>query len=306
MLFDTANLHTKGQGGMKTGRFEIGPFLFDSTEEELFLKGEKVQLIGKRMNILKVLVESYPGWTSRDEMRTKAWPTNVHVSDRAVIANVSSLNRAILNGQIECARDTGYRLKSCTKKAQTVYSFLEVWGGAGKVGKQVFEEFKANAILTFAGHSAIFANLVLANHFGQQRRKLLEVPTYLALQRDWPFFDTDREPPTLPGYSPVPGEGVIILVPNALKALAKRAPEPLRLAVIDDLIISAAVLAALRPYLQKALGKKASIEFVCFLCYKPVIEALGGRKPQYAPVKSDTRDFTLPWGRPLWFGNTPV
>ncbi|MCL5005134.1 MAG: winged helix-turn-helix domain-containing protein [Acidobacteria bacterium] len=257
------------------------------------------------MDILKLLVQSYPEWISRDEVGTKAWPADVHVSGHTVSANVSSLNK-ILGGEIDCAKNKGYRLKSCTEKAEKDYSFQDVWNGAGTVGKQVFEEFKANAILTFAGHSAIFANLVLVNYFGQDRRKLLEMPAYLGFQRDWPFSDTDKKPPTLPGYTPVPGEGVIILVPNALKTLAKRTPKPLRLAVIDDLIISAAVLAALRPYLQKVLGKETSIEFVCFLCYSPVIETLGGRKPQCAPVKSDTRDFTLPWGRPLWFGKTPV
>lgn len=291
---------------MKTGRFGIGSFLFDSAREELLLNGKEIRLTGKRMDILKVLVESYPNWISRDEIRAKAWPADVHVSDRAVIANVSSLNRMILDGEIDCARDKGYRLKSCTEKAEKDYSFKEVWEGAGTVGKQVFEEFKANAILTFAGHSAIFANLVLANYFGQDRRKLLEMPAYLALQRDWPFSDTDGKPPTLPGYTPVPGEGVIILVPNALKTLAKHTPKPLRLAVIDDIIISAAVSAALRPYLKKVLGEKASIEFGCFLYYKPVIKALAGRKPKWAPVKSDTTDFTLPWGLPLWFGKKPV
>lgn len=283
---------------MDSSKYAIGSFLFDAGRGDLFDGPRKVELTGLQRKLLLALVESGSEFISKETLKTKVWQ-DLNVEDHAVSVNVSKLKK-LVGGQIEPERNTGYRLRNLVKKAQHEYSFADVWEGAGRVGQYVFGSFKANAILTFAGHSAIFANLVLARYL--QRKDMLEMPVYLALQRDWEPSGPDETLPTIPGYTPVLGEGVAVLLPDALEESKKQLHDPLRLAVIDDVIISAAVMASLRPYLGKRFGPSARIEFACFICFNQIPKVMQFRKPEYASVWSETESFTLPWGQPLWFG----
>ncbi len=284
---------------MKNGWFGIGSFLYNSERGELSIGRKKIALTGKHADILNALVESYPSYISRDDLRRKVWPANEHFDDHAISVHVSKLN-GVLNGGIRAVRDKGYKLKDLIEKAECEYSFAEICKGAAKVGQHVFGSFKANAVLTFAGHSAIFANLVLAMCL--DRSALLQMPVFLAQQRDWPSSDSKRKPPEFCGCTPVRGEGVVILVPDALIQFAKHASRPLRLAVIDDVIMSGAVLACLRPHFHMLLGARARIEFVCFVFFEPLKRVMKDREPEFAAVRTNSEVFTLPWGRPLWFG----
>lgn len=283
---------------MESSKYVIGSFLFDAKRGDLFNSQGKVDLTGKQRQIISALVESGEEYISKQELGTKVWK-NSHVDDHAVSVHVSNLNK-ILGGLIETERDTGYRLQNLVKKVEREYSYECVWEKANEVGEYVFGSFKANAILTFAGHSAIFANLVLARCL--ERKAMLNMPVYLALQRDWSSFDPNQKLPMIPGYTSVPGEGVVLLIPDALTESMKGTDEPLRLAVIDDVIISAAVMASLRPYLQEQLGPAVRIEFVCFICFDQIPKVMQYRKPEFASIWSETESFTLPWGEPLWFG----
>lgn len=283
---------------MDSSKYAIGSFLFDAGRGDLFNGPRKVKLTGLQRKLLLALVESGSEFISKETLKTKAWQ-DVNVENHTVSVDVSKL-KTVLGGQIEGERNTGYRLKNLVKKTEHEYSFADVWEGAARVGQYVFDSFSANAILTFAGHSAIFANLVLARYL--QRKSMLEMPVYLALQRDWQPSGPDKTLPTIPGYTSVPGEGVTVLLPDALEESNKESRESLRLAVIDDVIISAAVMASLRPYLKERLGPSARIEFACFICFDQIPKVMQFRKPEYASVWSETESFTLPWGPPLWFG----
>lgn len=283
---------------MKSTKYEIGSFLFDGERGELFNSEGKVALTGKQRQILSVLVDSGTRFVSKEELQAEVWK-DANVSDHTVSVHVSNLN-VILDQQIEQLSGIGYRLRNLTKRVEHKYSFEDVWEGAREVGEQVFGSFNANAILTFAGPSAVFANLVMARYL--EREALLEMPVCLALQRDWQPSDPKRKLPMAPGYTSVPGEGVVIFIPDTLAELTKESRKPLRLAVIDDVIISAAVMASLRPYLQKRLGSLARIEFACFICFDKIPKVMRYRKPEFASVWSETENFTLPWGPPLWFG----
>jgi hypothetical protein len=287
----------------KAARYQLGPFTYDSAHREFFKNGKPIHLTGKKLDILEVLINKFPTWISRKDLHSSVWAgetTDIHV----VSTHVSHL--ATILGP-ELMMEGGYRLRHKQQlrnddRDPLHPSWCEVCEAAKKIGAYVFDEFRANVILTFAGHSAIFANLVLVKSLS--RAKMLSVPVYLALQRDWDQ-SVNRELPTLPGYEAFPGESVAVLVPRALIDQLKAASKTLRIAVIDDAIVSGSVPMVLKTNLK--LPKKARMVFACYVGYWPVVDAMKPREPEkvikWLRTPEELRAFRLPCDTPLlWFG----
>lgn len=291
---------------VKAVRYQLGPFTYNSVHRELLRDEEPIHLKGKKLDILDVLVDKFPTRISRQDLHSAVWQsemTDIHV----VSTHVSSL-RKILGSEI--MTDGGYRLRRMEllrrdDRDQLRPSWSEVSKAAKEVGRYVFDQFRANVVLTFSGHSAIFANLVLVKSL--DRAKMLSMPVYLALQRDWDQ-SANRELPALPGYETLPGEAVAILVPKALKEQLKAGSKTWRIAVIDDAIVSGAVPTALKSKLN--LPQNARMVFACYVGYWPVAEAMKPRKPEkvvrWLRTPEELEAFRLPCNTSLlWFGQRP-
>jgi len=176
------------------------------------------------------------------------------------------------------------------------YDWTNLVNGAVRVGRYVFEEFAADAVITFSGHSAIFASLVMVKVLPRER--LLGMPVYLAMARD---IDPAGTPPPLPGFAVVRGrEGRFeVLVPHAL---ADADPERKKnIAIIDDAITTGEAIITLKHYLLDTLEyRRASIRVGCFVCHELTTSLPDGR-PDVWEFITDTTAYRLPWGDPLWF-----
>jgi hypothetical protein len=307
---ETSRSECLGQGksnmvmqNVKAGRYQLGPFTYDAAHRELFKNGKLIHVTGKKLDILNVLIDKFPTRISRQDLHSAVWAgetTDIHV----VSTHVSHLGTILKS---ELMTEGGYRLRHRQllrndNRDQLRPSWGEVCKAAKEVGTYLFDEFRANAILTFAGHSAIFANLVLVKSLS--RARMLGMPVYLALQRDWDQ-SVNRELPALPGYETFLGEAVAVLVPKALIDQLKAASKTWRIAVIDDAIVSGAVPTVLKSHLK--LPRKSRMVFACYVGYRPVAEAMKPRKPEkvirWLRTPEELEAFRLPCDTSLlWFG----
>ena len=178
------------------------------------------------------------------------------------------------------------------------FSWEQAVAAAVEIGRKVFDEFRADVILTFAGHGAIFANLVLATHFAKNRAGLLNTPVYLAMVRD---VNPTAPMPMLRGFDCVPDDNFEVLLPEAF-VTALRADKNTKVAVIDDVIASGVVAEVLRRYFRKTLGcPKDRAKVACWLFHDGAWFQKERRADYPEKPNLYTREFTLPWGDPLWF-----
>jgi LmbE family N-acetylglucosaminyl deacetylase len=163
---------------------------------------------------------------------------------------------------------------------------------ASRLGKHIFEEFGANAIITFSGHSAIFANLVMVKTL--PREKLLNIPSYLAQQRDW-IASQGEAPPSLPGFTSIFGKKFVLLLPEAF-ALGDPDRKK-RIAIIDDAITTGEAISLLKDYLRDSLGYETEhIRVGCFVSHEQ-----SRVRPDFCEFTTPTTAYRLPWGEPIWF-----
>jgi hypothetical protein len=289
----------------KSARFQIGSFRYDTANRELF-RGEKtIHLRGKQIDILELLITNFPSTTSRENIFALLWPGET-VDLHRVSVHVSKLRKVLGD---ELPSKEAYKLRHLQPlknydRGELHPTWCELSIAAKEVGRYVFEKFRANAILTFAGHSAIFANLVLVKSL--RRKKMLSMPVYLALQRDWDA-STNRKRPTMSGYETFTGEEVAVLVPKAFISQLKRPNKTWRIAVIDDAIVSGDVPAVLKNSLRPKLSRTSRMAFACYVCYRPVTKAIKGRKPdkvvKWLRTEKELDTFRLPCNtRVFWFG----
>jgi hypothetical protein len=280
-------------------------FRFDASTDLLSTPGKEVHLTRRESEILRFLLGKHPTPVSQQEIYKEFWGSESHDSRNPVPVHMNNL-RVKLAGEITDARDTGsYRLTRVVPVDLPEGKWLEILDAADNVGRYVFEKFNANAILTFAGHSAFFANLVLVRSLPAD--KMLELPVYLALQRDW-SLDMTSELPREFGYETFRGEDVVVLVPHALTQLPEDRRASLRLAVIDDVVISGDVVFTLKRDLKPRLPNLA---FTSYLGFTEVAGAIRVRTPDYVvrwlKTMDEVRAFQTCYETGLkWFGCSAI
>jgi hypothetical protein len=178
------------------------------------------------------------------------------------------------------------------------YSWRQITAAAEKVGKFT-KDFQPDAIVTFSGHSSLFASLVLVRSF--QEDELLNMPVYLAQQRKWKRSSRSGDPPRLLGFTTHEGDGIAVLMPEALAQLAEADPErKKKFVVLDDSITSGVVPPVVREYFGETLRyPPENIKIACGVYYDVVLRA---RAPDCWAIKTKSKSFRMPWGPQLYFG----
>ena len=186
------------------------------------------------------------------------------------------------------------------------YTWGQVEAAAKVVGGRLFK-WGANIILTFSGHSWIFASIVLAVTLEKDRDRLLSIPVYVAPTMDW---EPSKAIPERPGFVSLPAlepdeetkrYGLAVLMPKDFPEADRKHKR--RVAVIDDSISSGVVPPAVRKYLWKSCRyRKEDVKLDCCVCVKNVMLGEAERQPDYpAPLQPETSNFSFPWGHPIWF-----
>ena len=177
------------------------------------------------------------------------------------------------------------------------YGWPKLEKAAALVRAEIFNaSFHADAVLTFSGHSSLFASLVVVK--SPTEEQVLNLPFYVAQQRRWKRSSRNQEARGLPGFTTRKVDGVAILIPNALLQFMKGHPER-KLAVIDDSVASGVVPLAIREYFHKKLKHpEENLKYVCAVSRN----LLKTRRPDFSAFPDVRDDFELAWGAPLWFG----
>lgn len=176
------------------------------------------------------------------------------------------------------------------------YSWQQIQDGAVSVAKQVFEEFRPDAILTFAGASAIFTGMVCfaAKDIGE----VFRTPIYTAMlvnkacpEPDW--CDTILTEPE------DPDKQFKILVPKIVFTHK-------RVVVIDDTLITGVTMRALRSQFSKR--HDILVKFACAVCHSGLLTKDKLRlRPIVGIEEPVTKDnFYMPWGKAICFEDLPL
>jgi hypothetical protein len=175
------------------------------------------------------------------------------LNDGCSLGNIESMGRTMkMPNWLDLLIDDD-RASLITDKDRAFHDWPEVEDAANKIGDYLFNEFDANIILTFSGHSWIFASLVMA--MSLPRERLLSIPVYLALTMDW---KPSTAIPRLKGFKSLPGlfpdeaasrYGLAVLMPENFPRADKNGKR--RVAVIDDSITSGAVPPVVIKYLKR-------------------------------------------------------
>lgn len=193
------------------------------------------------------------------------------------------------------------------ESARIEYNWENVLKGAKKIRRRVFfgRPFSANVIVTFQGASGILGNLVVALHKQAQH----ELPVFLFLVREWKRSNNNEEPLPLPGYEKAwPGENVAIYIPIGFKKLIadrKESKKSIRIAVIDDIVVSGVVPDAVRSYFRKLFGGQKnmtkSVYLACFACVD-TLKDVPDHGPDYAAAWPPTKKIKLPGWPTVFYG----
>lgn len=161
------------------------------------------------------------------------------------------------------------------------YTWSDIEAGAKKVGEEIFQsEFQADAVLTFAGPGALFASLVMVTTLlPQGRDRLLNMPVYLALTRDWKPTSINPHAPELRGFINAPGDGFVVYIPEAL---VQDDPEhQWKIIIIDDSITSGEVPPVLRNFFREPLKyPDGSVKIACCVWLRNKV-VIAKRKPDF-------------------------
>jgi hypothetical protein len=175
------------------------------------------------------------------------------------------------------------------------FSWPQLMSAAGRIGRKILREFRADLVLTFSGHSAIFASLAMVKAL--PRKQLLNLPTYLVLVRDLKPFSAVAG---LPGFTPVPKDGFVLFIPDGLSEGDHERKK--RIAIIDDSIVTGEAIVALKGHLYTLGYKPSSIRVGCFVCQE-LTTLIPERRPDFWEFTTSSTNYRLPWGDPLWFPN---
>ena len=265
--------------------------------------GSKFTLTSTQSSLLRKLIDAHPTRMTAERLLQE---TNIS-SQRALQTHLSTLRRRKgLANVILTADASGYGVilpQSKASDAKKRFDWPDVKKGAKKVRNRAFgKRFAANVIVTFQGTSGIFGNLVIALN----KKAQFELPVFMLLVRNWTRSSGNLHPPILTGFDIHLGEGIVIYIPSGFKKFIWERSVQLNIAVIDDIVVSGVVPAAIKAYLQSLLSKnkhpgsaRSSIGvktlFVCFACPKALRRMISGHAPDYAAEWTETEDFTVPW-----------
>jgi len=166
-----------------------------------------------------------------------------------------------------------------------VYEWDQVIRGADIVGKKIFHRFRADAVLTFPGASAIFTNLVMARSLSPE--EFLRKPVHMA------WFENKRLPAkAFSSFTRAERGTWSILVPKALDGSNRQMRT---VAIVDDHIISGVTLDSLKRHLIENHNYTSDriIGACCVLGPNPIIP---WNPRDVRAFVAEKADFLLPWG----------
>ncbi len=166
-----------------------------------------------------------------------------------------------------------------------VYDWDQVVRGAEIVGKKIFHRFRAAAVLTFPGASAIFTNLVMARSLSPE--EFLRKPVHMA------WFQSKKLPAkAFSSFTRAERGTWSILVPKALDGSNKQMRT---VAIVDDHIVSGVTLDSLKRHLveQHNYTIDRIIGACCVLGPHPTIP---WNPRDVRAFVAEKPDFLLPWG----------
>jgi hypothetical protein len=185
------------------------------------------------------------------------------------------------------------------------YGWGRVDDGAVTVGKMLFgKTFRATAVITYSGPSAIFASLVMARTLPSDNA-LLATPVYLAMHmerkasakiHEMPGFTVLKEKETQENKN----HQCVVFMPNALKLDDPK--RRYRIAIIDDVIMTGRPLRLLKNYLVEKLGyKQDQIRVGCCVCHNMTLVDRDERTPNCHGFSTKSERVQFPWGDGIFF-----
>jgi DNA-binding winged helix-turn-helix (wHTH) protein len=89
--------------------YQFGLFVLDTPERRVTRQGERLPVTGKRLDVLRLLVEAEGRLVDRQTFNAQLWP-EVIVEDRNLTVHISALRKALGGEYIETVAKSGYRL----------------------------------------------------------------------------------------------------------------------------------------------------------------------------------------------------
>jgi DNA-binding response OmpR family regulator len=86
----------------------IGDYRLDSKKKKLYLKGEEIELPGKVIALLLLLIASRGEIVSSEEIKDRLWPASQEASDGSIRVYIAKLKK-LFPDAIENIRGVGYR-----------------------------------------------------------------------------------------------------------------------------------------------------------------------------------------------------
>lgn len=199
-----------------------------------------------------------------------------------VLLGIGSIVTVVIEKWRDYSRDKREKLRAAQ---HTSFSWESMTEGAQAIGKKL-RAFKPNVIITFAGASSIFANLVLVKCM--KRSDLLQIHLYTAL-----FMEKTVSSAALviPGFKLLESDRFFVLVPEALEREDKEA----RILVIDDTVTTGSSMRVLKEHLHTLGHPRDRIIGACFVCYQGA--TLGHNcAADWVHKTTSNADYLLPWG----------
>jgi hypothetical protein len=244
-----------------------------------------------------------------------------HLYDQNTIPGLKPLTAWRIEHGRPCKRETAETYHSALRTNLPFGRFFELatdedyygWGrvedAAVRVGEFLFGDFKATAVVTYVGPSAVFASLAMAKS-SRADGALLTTPVYPAMHMTLREFKKMRAPH---GFTPLnedqhepEADQCVVLVPKALDDDDKR--RTYRIAIIDDAIMTGRPLRLVKRHLLETLGYKADrIKVGCCVCHIMILTQRDETTPapgaygfstNIDPRKGSVR---FPWGKAIFF-----
>jgi len=143
-------------------------------------------------------------------------------------------------------------------------------------------------VLTFPGPSSIFANLVITRFLSPE--KFLRIPVYTA------SFADNRPLADVSAFREIVLKNTFrLLMPRALvEDIPDQKRKNIRVAIIDDSIITGTAMRVLRDYLQTVGYEKENVRVGCCVCHEDVLKS--SNKPDHWHISTHSDYYSLPWG----------
>jgi hypothetical protein len=189
------------------------------------------------------------------------------------------------------------------------FGWAQVDEAARRVGGYLFGTFRATAVITYSGPSAIFASLVMARALSTETG-LLTTPVYLGMHMDRSVCEKARPARGFVVLKEKPHQRAtdqcVVFVPKALEIDDPK--KNYRIAIIDDLIMTGRPLRLLKDYLLLERGYRPDrVEIGCCVCHTMTLarrdettpaEGAFGFSTNVVPGREHVR---FPWGAGIFF-----